>query len=55
MSARLFAHAAGLCSLVTAAPLLGATAADMPPHRRAPALDSLDLMLRGLLQVPQAR
>ena len=31
MSARLFAHAACLCSLLTAAPLLAATAADLPP------------------------
>lgn len=29
--------------------------ADDPPQRLAAALDSLDLMLRGLLQVPQAR
>ena len=29
--------------------------ADNPPQRLAAALDSLDLMLRGLLQVPQAR
>jgi hypothetical protein len=29
--------------------------ADNPPQRLAAALDSLDLMLRGLLQVPEAR
>ena len=29
--------------------------ADNPPQRLAAALDSLDLMLRGLLQVPQVR
>ena len=29
--------------------------ADNPPQRLAAALDSLDLMLRGLLQVPQAQ